>query len=413
VNLLVLVVLIEVGTVGFYFFKKREFFYTRSKESVADTRAHLEPPSQASGNEVGSSYQLHPYFGFIGKEAYGNLPYKRANNNQVIIGIFGGSVAVYYYVYELEHRVLLQALQRLPQFKNREIVILRFCHEAYKQPQQLLVLNYFLSIGQEFDMVINIDGFNELHLANINNRDRIDFSMPVDFLLMPLVDLADKDLSSDQLDLALEVMQIKHRLRDSLDKMTVCKLAACYASRWAQAKYLLARYQTQSVAFNAIRNPGLKNSLVHVNKIDKPLGDSEVLDKAVDEWANASRTMYDILAANKVEYFEFIQPNQYYPTNRQFGEEERKIAIIDDPVIKHSIAEGYSKLLARVPSLKDHGVRVLSGVGIFDEARGIVYTDNCCHYNQAGLGILSDYIARSVVAVQETQAVPFGKRKPS
>jgi len=27
------------------------------------------------------------------------------------------------------------------------------------------VLSYFLSIGQEFDMVINIDGFNEIALG--------------------------------------------------------------------------------------------------------------------------------------------------------------------------------------------------------------------------------------------------------
>ena len=48
---------------------------------------------------------------------------------------------------------LEETLRRSGSFENRELVTLCFSHEGYKQPQQLLVLNYFLSIGQSFDLV--------------------------------------------------------------------------------------------------------------------------------------------------------------------------------------------------------------------------------------------------------------------
>ena len=77
--------------------------------------------SQASGNDSNFNYQLHPCFGFINRAGSPELPFKRANKDQFIIGIFGGSVAQQYYFYELGHRVLIQALQRLTQFQTRRL----------------------------------------------------------------------------------------------------------------------------------------------------------------------------------------------------------------------------------------------------------------------------------------------------
>ena len=405
VNLLILFVLLEVGSAGFYYFKTKEFFYTRSKERVATTRAQFETLFQAGAPDSGLTYQLHPYFGFVERGvAYAGLPYKRANKDQFIIGIFGGSVALQYYAYEMENHILARALQRLPQFQNKEIIILRFCHQAYKQPQQLLVLNYFLSLGQEMDMAINIDGFNEVALAYANNQTGIDSSMPVGFLMMPLVNMANKDFHADQLELTLEVLQMRQRLKDALDKLNACKLAVCYSVRWAQTKYLFGQFQSKWAAFSTIRKTGTKNSLVHVNTADKPLGNLEVLDRAVDQWANSSLAMNGVLLAKKTQYFEFIQPNQYHPTNRQFGAEEKKTAFAENSMFGEAISMGYSKLLGRIPSLRDSGVKVFNTVEVFDETKDPVYLDNCCHYNRVGLGVFSDYVARSIVNAQQTNA---------
>ncbi|MGV2341075.1 MAG UNVERIFIED_CONTAM: hypothetical protein LVR18_46165 [Planctomycetaceae bacterium] len=46
---------------------------------------------------------------------------------------------------------------------------MRLALPGYKQPQQLMALNYVLSLGGEFDAVLNIDGFNDGALSILEN----------------------------------------------------------------------------------------------------------------------------------------------------------------------------------------------------------------------------------------------------
>ena len=62
--------------------------------------------------------------------------------------------------------------------------------------------------------------------------------------------------------------------------------------------------------------------------------------------------MNDLLAARKIPYFEFIQPNQYYATKRQFSADEKKIAFDENSTFKEPTIKGYPKLLARIDSVK-------------------------------------------------------------
>jgi hypothetical protein len=50
----------------------------------------------------------------------------------------------------------------LPALADKEIVLLNFGSGGFRQPQQLLILTYFFLIGQRLDLVINLDGFNEV-----------------------------------------------------------------------------------------------------------------------------------------------------------------------------------------------------------------------------------------------------------
>ena len=87
-----------------------------------------EPPRVATNN-----------FGFVSPY---NFPIVRARN-EFIIGIFGGSVGVWFCQVGAER--LLDDLRQHEFFKSRTLVPLCMAHEGYKQPQQLQVLAYFLS----------------------------------------------------------------------------------------------------------------------------------------------------------------------------------------------------------------------------------------------------------------------------
>jgi hypothetical protein len=268
------------------------------------------------------------------------------------------------------------------------------------------MVNYFLSVGQELDMVINIDGFNEVALSYLNNNAGTDVSMPNDYIYSPLIALANKDFSTEQLELSLEVLQLRDRLQNTLNRLSDCRLATCYMLRWGQAKYLLHQYRGKQQTLSQMKTEERKGSLIYLKRIERPLDDPEALERIVDLWFNSSLGMNDLLAARKIPYFEFIQPNQYYPTNRQFSVDEKKIAFDEKSQYQEGTIKGYPKLLAKVSRLQAAGVKVFNAVGVFDETRGIVYGDACCHYSDAGNDILSRYIGQSIVKVLNPSPAP-------
>ncbi|NEQ41565.1 MAG: hypothetical protein F6K40_37385, partial [Okeania sp. SIO3I5] len=201
INLVLAFIGLEAVSLGFYFSQEKQLFYSR-KDTISKVREELEKTGTRLGTDINNQSileRLHPFFGYVLKEGsftheesgikinnYGlvskyDYPFIKTNKNQFIIGVFGGSVANDIVVNSDVNQArgnqgFIEYLKQIPQLKDKEIIILSFASGGYKQPQQLLMLNYFLSIGQEFDLVINIDGFNEVALSYQNNQERIDLS---------------------------------------------------------------------------------------------------------------------------------------------------------------------------------------------------------------------------------------------
>jgi len=116
--------------------------------------------------------------------------------------------------------------------------------------------------------------------------------------------------------------------------------------------------------------------------------------------------MEELLAARRIMYFHFIQPNQYYPTKRRFSEEEKKIAFNESNAANDVIPQGYARLLARLGSLQQSGVRVLSEANVFDDSTDIVYIDDCCHYTQNGHRIFAAQVAQNINKLLTDETAP-------
>jgi hypothetical protein len=91
----------------------------------------------------------------------------------------------------------------------------------------------------------------------------------------------------------------------------------------ALAWFFHKNYSPNSEQINQIKRQEKRDSLVYLKRVEKPLDDPEVFERTLDVWRNSSVAMNDLLVARKIPYFEFIQPNQYYATKRQFSEEEK------------------------------------------------------------------------------------------
>ena len=424
INLVVLFVLLEIGSLSFYYSKHKQFYYTREhSEDLQNLGINLE------GVRVGESVieRLHPYFGYIQKPSpdfrpgfkynnYGfispyDYPYTKTNNNQVIIGVLGGSVASNYSIYEVQNKILEKKLQQLPQFKGKELIIISLATGGYKQPQQLITLNYLLSLGQKFDLVINIDGFNEVALANINNQNGLDFVMPSSSHVQALTGLANNSLSTPALKTLLRIKDNKPKIKDALETLKDCTLASCNAVVSLYVEDLVKNYRRDVARFERYRQKPTEDdntaeSVIYFYMQDPILTDAELFPKIANHWAKSSILIHEILKENNIPYFHILQPNQYYPTKRVFSEAEKKVAFSQDSPYQDAVKKGYPFLLKEVNELKANQINFFNGVSILDDTKELAYIDNCCHYQKIGENILSNFVADSVVNVLKNKPSP-------
>ena len=190
-------------------------------------------------------------FGFMSSYSY---PFVKPRSDQFVIGIFGGSVGLWFCQVGVDR--LLEGLTQHPFFQDRQVIPLCFSHEGYKQPQEALVLAFFLSIGQQFDMVVNIDGFNDVALANFNNERGLDISMPSVQHLDPLINLVNQStLTPEKLESLATIVRYRQQLTDLVGRIRTNRIASVnFRPRSVlQAPLLRLRKRTGSLQQPAVR----------------------------------------------------------------------------------------------------------------------------------------------------------------
>lgn len=185
VSILLLEILsLGAGTLlyGVGYFPRARQDRTRIANDEAEAAGGVELPSSLR------SYVLHPYLGFVADDdtttgptahSQGQLVrtdlgfFRRTDTvvpttaDPIRIGIFGGSVAFMFGM--VAEQVLARAVAASPEAASREVVVENFALPGHKQPQQLFTLLYLLLLGRRFDVVVNLDGFNELVLPVTEN----------------------------------------------------------------------------------------------------------------------------------------------------------------------------------------------------------------------------------------------------
>jgi hypothetical protein len=329
-------------------------------------------------------------FGFVSPRDY---PWAKTNDDQFVVGLFGGSVGVWFC--QVGAPRLIEELRRDPRHADREIVPLCFSHEGYKQPQQLQVLSYFLSLGQPFDLVVNIDGFNEVALGSINQQHGVDISMPSAQHVEPLVNLVNRaTLTPAKLQTLAAIARDKETLRRLMERMATTRLAVVNFVLEQRYRAVRSRYQQSLVTFAGLPSAPADASLIQVTRPTRPRADDTLFDEIAANWSRASVLMRDLAAAHGAAYVHVLQPNQY-ATARRFGADEARVALNQRSPFKAGAERGYPKLTAAGRTLSERGVTFVDGTGIFDAEPAPVYIDDCCHYTRRGYELLADSIARA------------------
>jgi hypothetical protein len=400
-SVVIFAVFIELLSLAWYFAStwysngRGELFYTSD-------RPHFSVEGDGDQGLI-TLARFHPFFGWVNRSASTNnhgffspidYPYTRSSENEYIIGVFGGSVAGEFYQFGKER--LVEHLRRHPSWAGREITVLNFSMAGYKQPQQLLLLNYYLVTGQAFDLVINIDGFNEVALSNLNSRQGIDIAMPSMHHIGPMIGVVDgTTLTGEQIESLFKIQRYRARANRIGQLMDRANVASTYFVLKQLYKIAFNRYALEKVAFQQLESNAFDESMIRIYSQGQ-VADSTLFESIASQWVTSSTMMHRLLAGKQIPYVHVLQPNQYH-SKKTFEPREAAIALTEGHKYRAGVEKGYPFLIDKFEVLWQNGVRFYSALEIFDDELGAIYKDDCCHYNQRGIEILADFVAEAIM----------------
>ncbi|MBM3464132.1 MAG: hypothetical protein FJX76_18710 [Armatimonadetes bacterium] len=347
-------------------------------------RSAGEIPGQPGATPL-ALYALHPFVGYtdqaspVVRRTPAEMAEFTSSPQVAVVGIFGGSVAQ-----ELSaSAVLVQALQASPRFAGRQIRMLVGATGGYKQPQHVAALAYLLSLGARFDVVINLDGFNEL--SDLTSPHGMSPVFPASWFRMQ------HDFSDPRQALALGELAVTARRRQQW-----AALCARPPLGWSVTASLLWRVGDRYLANLAAEQ---QLALDALGKPTQPLPALPVDDAALqatlvsvaEVWRRGSEQMAALCAASGAQYVHCLQPTRYL--NKRLTEEERRAAPNGPGRV---VAAGYPELRQRGLAMRAAGLPFHDLTGMFSEEPRAIYRDEC-HCNQIGQDALARAVARAVL----------------
>jgi hypothetical protein len=341
---------------------------------------------------------IHPYLGFIPEPndrrngaAFDDprrLP--KRSEKSLVVGVFGGSFAggVCHFAGAELRRVLA-----LP---GREVRIHCLAAGGYKQPQQLLLLAYLLGLGAQLDLVINIDGFNEVALPVVENvRSGIFPAYPRGWswrvgsvtdpkTLTSLGALFELDRARERWARFFASWRLYHSsvlglVWEGRDRAFESERQRIYGD--------LALHEKRRVSSHATTGPPIELTT-----------DSEQYGYLAEIWMDSSLQMKRLCDANSIAYYHFLQPNQYVDVSKPMSPQERKLALKPEHFYRAGAVAGYPRLRQSGVRLADSGVRFHDLTAVFAGIEEPLYSDDCCHVNAKGYGVVARAIGDAIRA---------------
>lgn len=404
-NLFAILLGAELITLGLYYARTGDLYYLDppSGRSVAESLTSLE------------SYRIHPYFGFqlrphSGDRAGGGADAPAHNNHgfrsprdyprprapgEFLVGIFGGSVASHLALHEAEHGVIARELAEAGNVDPADIVVLDFAQGGFKQPQQVQVLSYFLAVGQELDAVVAVDGFNEVVLGALNRRAGIGAAQPSVEHVLGLQAVTPVG-TSPRREAMVEARRAYDRFAEIYNRAwsgeaPETKVAVGFLWHFLRYKYYDRRFTNLRREFLSAGADGSADaSWLHLQSAMAPAGGDEVHWPAVlDVWEGGARAFAAVARGHGIPSVHVLQPNQYFPTGRSFGDAEREVAFSAASPYRELVRAGYPRLAERATKVAQTGPPVHGLFHLFDDLDAPAYSDDCCHYTDAGNDLLA------------------------
>ena len=352
---------------------------------LPDLPANLSP---LDDQQVVDPWQLrHPFYGHTRSSpdhALNAMPPQQRREELVVVGLLGGSVA------EQVQPALQRALNRWFAANNqpRQPVVLALANNGVKQPQQAIIVANALLLGGEFDIIVNLDGLNEIaRSAGSNPQTGIFPAFPV--FWKNLVGLTTK---AERLAGEIGVLRREQARLAAAGETAPLRRSAVFG--------IVNRYQQERIARQIIllnHELAATRSAYGLEQYGPriwPEGEEELLPETARGWYRGSVALARLAELAGADYYHFLQPNQYVPDSKPLSAAELASAYATDKHYKSFIERGYPLLQQFSQDLPSQGVNYFDLTGIFVDHPETLYTDTCCHLNTRGNELLAAAMVR-------------------
>ncbi|MCB2220134.1 MAG: hypothetical protein KQI35_07035 [Bacteroidetes bacterium] len=407
--LLIILVILELSPflMGRYFLGEG-FSRSEIQKALLNQTDAVEDSTVKLGTDDGGylgEHLLHPYLGFVsipraGYNQYGFPgpdPITQKDDQTLNICITGGSVAKQLYQFTKDR--IKTNLQNHPAFKNKKIHIVLLALGGFKQPQQLLSVNYFMTLGAQYDIVINLDGFNEIVLPYSDN---------LPFGVFPSYPRHWNIYSRKRMDQKVILQLGKQAELKDRQEHARQRLAGSFL-RHSNFILLLWKISDMNKHNQVLVSEAKLREIIEKQGTDYQSTGPEFTVRDTSNffkqqalfWAQSSQQIAALSQTGNFQYFHFLQPNQYDEGSKPLTPEELEVAYEQGPFsYKDAARQGYPMLRTEGQKLQESGINFTDLSLLFKNETRTVYSDKCCHFNQLGYNSLADQIARKILEVQ-------------
>lgn len=331
----------------------------------------------------GSGKIPHPYLGYIriNKDQQIDIINERNKNINGSIGIFGGSVAEDFYIFNKKSNLLEKSLKEKLNPKNI-FEIKNYSLAGYKQPQHLISAILF---RPKVKVTISIEGYNEIQIPS---------SSPHYYPFPAVSRLYYSGLKIWSLYIKAGKIRIyQKKLKTFIEKDQWFKSVQSFF----KILYFLSEKSIANLEKKLIHQKNNKKKLLQF----KPV----TLAEKIIYWLERSCEQQNFLAARGVKAYFFFQPSPHIPQSKKELTDHEKQMIKD---YKYEVREIWRKkhlvedtikaylLVRKLIKTENLTFNLVDMSQVFlDESRQ-VFQDGSCHLNQLGNSLLTQKIAEVV-----------------
>ena len=325
----------------------------------------------------------HPFYAYTHPDPWAGLnemPPRPESADTVVIALVGGSVA------EQARPYLQRAVYRYFIDHNlpRRPTVLALADGAMKQPSQLAVAANTLLLGGHFDLLVNLDGFNEIYFSFANRQKGV-------FPFYPEAWSSGVDLT------ATETLLIGRIALLRAEQAELQRRRAVSPFRYTALYGLMNRYRQGQLERQIIQGNHELAAAASAYSLEKHgprrtfREDDDFLQAAARVWYRGSLLLASVAQLAGADYYHFLQPNQYVPDAKPLSPTELANFYRAGSRQERIVGEIYPRLQGLGDRLQEESpaINYYDLTGIFAANRETLYSDACCHFNARGNELLA------------------------